>query len=805
MEKTDFIKPRRLRLLLYCLLLLMPSAVSAEDYGIIVNGVQVTSDNMNAIREDSVGVGHITFDGDHTLTLSNVPNMVFNGAYPFIQTSMDLTINLVGESEFDCGNSVFITRMTGDNEEHTVTFTTDATNPGKLVLTCGDYFDGFVKAFENGLSWKPAGYFDEMTPEDYGPVAWVGPQSLGVKVAGHVVTAFNAGNVLNDTTSSVSFNATTNTLTFNEVEMDLTNNNNYPVVSNIGSLNVELKGYNTITLNNSKAKTFYCTNADQTGTLTLSTVGEVDESNMFSYGNLRVSGISDQADLVEGYEFANEMMDYDDDDSPEVTGWYYSEQEGTYSNVFVSYIEYYDVWQGSYHLNSSGLSPESGGTYYDPLNHTLHLSAYGYFSDIKSGLEQLIVEVNGSNWVRSFQYVGEGNGTLLFREEADGSSNEKTVNISNEEGAITGFSSVVIESPLKVVTPETVPETWDASITDVVITNLDYYSLWISGEQVTSANKDKILYRSEYNEEKEVWEDIVTATYDPDTNVLTLDNAEITTETANGVEFGVTGLTVYLMGESTITCYNDDGVAFHSTVANNTITFTTDAKNPGSLYMTTLNDPITGATAVYRNGLGYENQGDSKIITSQPVELDISYAQNSREWATYCATEMSLETPDGLQAYIVSNVRGTTVTVQAIDYIPQGVGVLLQRTTELEEPLTANAYTGTEGSFSNSLLTGTAERTDVTKLNSTAYVLYNDEFVKSTSGYVPANRAYYLAPIDAPVGSRLSIVFEDAPTAVTERFCDTTDLWYTIDGRRLDKQPAEKGVYIRNGKKIIIK
>ena len=77
MEKTDFIKPRRLRLLLYCLLLLMPSAVSAEDYGTIVSGEQVTTDNMNAICQGTVGEGHITFDGDHTLTLSNVPNITF--------------------------------------------------------------------------------------------------------------------------------------------------------------------------------------------------------------------------------------------------------------------------------------------------------------------------------------------------------------------------------------------------------------------------------------------------------------------------------------------------------------------------------------------------------------------------------------------------------------------------------------------------------------------------------------------------------------------------------------------------------
>ena len=31
------------------------------------------------------------------------------------------------------------------------------------------------------------------------------------------------------------------------------------------------------------------------------------------------------------------------------------------------------------------------------------------------------------------------------------------------------------------------------------------------------------------------------------------------------------------------------------------------------------------------------------------------------------------------------------------------------------------------------------------------------------------------------------------------------DLWYTIDGRKLQKVPTADGVYIKNGKKIVVK
>lgn len=40
----------------------------------------------------------------------------------------------------------------------------------------------------------------------------------------------------------------------------------------------------------------------------------------------------------------------------------------------------------------------------------------------------------------------------------------------------------------------------------------------------------------------------------------------------------------------------------------------------------------------------------------------------------------------------------------------------------------------------------------------------------------------------------------------TTIFTDRTDAtWYTTDGKRLDKAPTRKGLYIRNGRKVVIK
>ncbi len=32
-----------------------------------------------------------------------------------------------------------------------------------------------------------------------------------------------------------------------------------------------------------------------------------------------------------------------------------------------------------------------------------------------------------------------------------------------------------------------------------------------------------------------------------------------------------------------------------------------------------------------------------------------------------------------------------------------------------------------------------------------------------------------------------------------------SDAWYTLDGRRLDGKPTQRGIYINNGKKVAIK
>jgi len=189
------------------------TVTSYTSYDLYVSGERVTSLNMNKIAKNQGANNSISFDGNHTLTFNNVPYNCFQS--PFIQTSMDLTIHLIGTSQPDCGSSL-IERIDGDNTTHTLTFTTDEANPGMLLFRGGYAHDGFQLAFQNGLSWNPVGYFDESSSD--APYAWIAqslPEVYGLTVAGVEVTEENAKNITGDLIvgdGTVSFEPETNTL-----------------------------------------------------------------------------------------------------------------------------------------------------------------------------------------------------------------------------------------------------------------------------------------------------------------------------------------------------------------------------------------------------------------------------------------------------------------------------------------------------------------------------------------------------------------------------------------------------------------
>ena len=98
------------------------------------------------------------------------------------------------------------------------------------------------------------------------------------------------------------------------------------------------------------------------------------------------------------------------------------------------------------------------------------------------------------------------------------------------------------------------------------------------------------------------------------------------------------------------------------------------------------------------------------------------------------------------------------------------------------------------------------------------YAFYKGKFVLTSSGTLSAGKFYldnpnYLAITEGGSGggsnaAPLRIVLEDATgidVTLNEEQIGTHDIWHSVDGRRLNGKPASKGIYINNGRKVVVK
>ena len=76
---------------------------------------------------------------------------------------------------------------------------------------------------------------------------------------------------------------------------------------------------------------------------------------------------------------------------------------------------------------------------------------------------------------------------------------------------------------------------------------------------------------------------------------------------------------------------------------------------------------------------------------------------------------------------------------------------------------------------------------------------YQKERNRLLTQYFPVRSQRVLKDIIAFAG------IEPSGIKAVNREPSTTDHWYTLDGRRLSSQPSQKGIYIRNGRKVILK
>ena len=188
----------------------------------------------------------------------------------------------------------------------------------------------------------------------------------------------------------------------------------------------------------------------------------------------------------------------------------------------------------------------------------------------------------------------------------------------------------------------------------------------------------------------------------------------------------------------------------------------------------------------------------------------------AQEVGTYSCDEDLNFTGSELKAYIAAgyNKGENQVLLVRVYDVPAGTGIFLKGeagvkynipkdhsqsyyVNMLKAHLTAGPIAQTDGDMSNFLLAKPG-----------AYFMF---CVPSANATLGANRAYLQVPtsfIATSNAREVKIVFEEDATGIStmsDGRSKMSDVWYSIDGRKLNADPTKKGLYIVNGSKVIVK
>ena len=230
---------------------------------------------------------------------------------------------------------------------------------------------------------------------------------------------------------------------------------------------------------------------------------------------------------------------------------------------------------------------------------------------------------------------------------------------------------------------------------------------------------------------------------------------------------------------------------------------------PPIVDVTTIPTDIIGTYTVVLKPTDTGNLTGEKV-TDYVVNVQLPVILKQCEWVTYFDERFDLATPSGYQAYKVSSAAVSGVTLEAIDYIPKGVPVILKTTASGISETTMNVKFDEQQETSEiigdvSFIGVPSTATDGILPEGTAYILVSDEFIlfEGTEA-IPEHRCYLKF---ASAGTRsIGINIEgEGTTGIDSSEIQRKEMghWYDLQGRRIEK-PTQKGIYIKDGKKIVI-
>ena len=226
---------------------------------------------------------------------------------------------------------------------------------------------------------------------------------------------------------------------------------------------------------------------------------------------------------------------------------------------------------------------------------------------------------------------------------------------------------------------------------------------------------------------------------------------------------------------------------------------------------------VTESSGVYT----FTMPANDVTISAQWTATVVTVVMNASGIMTYANTEaldfsQKSSTTDNaeLTAYIVSDFSGSTLTLSSVEKVPAGTGLLLKGTasTTFTIPVATNASAPATNYLHG--VTDAATVVNQTDGDYTNFILANgkygiDWYTLSAAGAIGANKAYLSLPTASLTSNAAGFtwVYDDETTSI--RPTPGPSLygreWYDLSGRKLDGKPTKAGLYIVNGKKVMIK